>query len=167
METRSPESGQGSSLYTTSPNGANCARFGRDVPRLFVGALVNARAVAEAVAHHAAEGDPRVTVLACGERWRTPSDDGPLRFAVEDYLGAGAIPADLDSSLSLSPEAEVCVGAFRQAQNDIVRLLWESGSGRELRDAGFPQDVEYAARLDAYDAVPVMVGERLERWAGA
>jgi hypothetical protein len=33
--------------------------------------------------------------------------------------------------------------------------------GRELRAVGYPQDVEHAARLDVYDAVPDMEGERL------
>ena len=31
-----------------------------------------------------------MTVLACGERWQTPSEDGDLRMAVEDYLGASS-----------------------------------------------------------------------------
>ena len=37
----------------------------------------------------------------------------------------------------------------------------ESGSGRELRAAGYPEDVEHSARLDVYDAVPVMNGDML------
>jgi 2-phosphosulfolactate phosphatase len=135
------------------------------VPRLFVGALVNARAVARAVAQATADKDLTVTILAAGERWRTPSEDGVLRFAIEDYLGAGAILSELvrlAPSIAPSPEAEVCIGAFERARPELRRLLLESGSGRELREIGLGQDVEHAARLDVYDAVPVMVGERLE-----
>jgi 2-phosphosulfolactate phosphatase len=154
-------------VVLASPNGATCSRAGWAVPYLFVGALVNARAVGTAVSQTAAEDDLGITVLAAGERWRTPGEDGALRFAIEDYLGAGAILAALPPTLSRSPEAEVCAGAFQQAQRDLARLLWECGSGRELRAIGFGQDVEHAARLDAYDAVPVMVGERLERWHAA
>src|SRR5262245_51057599 len=40
----------GTSVVLASPNGATCSRYGRAVPRLLVGALVNARAVAAAVA---------------------------------------------------------------------------------------------------------------------
>jgi 2-phosphosulfolactate phosphatase len=156
----------GDVIVLASPNGATCSRFGRAVPRLLVGALVNARAVSEAVAATLASSDLAVTILACGERWQAPSEDGELRFAIEDYLGAGAIIAGLPSSLSRSPEARVCEGAYLAARDDLHTLLVESGSGRELREGGYPQDVEFAARLDAFDAVPTMDGDRLIAYRG-
>jgi 2-phosphosulfolactate phosphatase len=152
---------RGTRVVLASPNGATCSRYGRDVPRLLVGALVNARAVSEAVTEILASTDLTVTVLACGERWKQPNEDGELRFAIEDYLGAGAILSRLPKSLSRSPEALVCQGAFLAARDDLETILWESGSGRELREFGYPQDVEHAARLDVYDAVPAMVGDAL------
>jgi 2-phosphosulfolactate phosphatase len=151
----------GTRVVLASPNGATCSRYGRAVPHLLVGALVNARAVAEAVGQIVASSDLSVTVLACGERWKQPNEDGELRFAIEDYLGAGAILARLPASLSRSPEAVVCEGAFRAVSSDIATIVAESGSGRELREAGYPQDVEHAARLDVYDAVPAMAGDAL------
>ena len=151
----------GTRVVLASPNGATCSRFGRAVPHLLVGALLNATAVAEAVARLLADTDLGVTVLACGERWREQNEDGELRFAIEDYLGAGAILAGLPSSLSRSPEALVCEGAFRAAHADLAAIVSESGSGRELIAAGYPGDVEHAARLDVYDAVPTMHGDQL------
>jgi 2-phosphosulfolactate phosphatase len=152
----------GTRVVLASPNGATCSQYGKVVPLLFVGTLVNAGAVADAVSTAVAGSEVGVTVLACGERWQQPNEDGELRFAIEDYLGAGAIISRLP--LSRSPEAEVCEGAFRHARAELPRLIAESGSGRELRAIGFTSDVERAARLDLYDAVPVMNGERLERW---
>jgi 2-phosphosulfolactate phosphatase len=35
-------------------------------------------------------------------------------------------------------------------------LLWESGSGRELRTKGFDADVRHAAQVDVYDCAPVL-----------
>jgi len=152
----------GDRVVLASPNGATCSRFGRTVPHLLVGALVNARAVADAVAELlAADPDLTVTILACGERWRQPSEDGELRFAIEDYLGAGAIIVNLPESLSRSPEAALCEGAFRSAEGSLHDVLWESGSGRELRAAGYPQDVEHAMQLNLYDTVPRMVNDWL------
>src|SRR5262249_31106103 len=53
---------------------------GSRAPALFVGALVNAHAVAAAVAHLLNRaGSLNVTVLACGERWRTPAEEGVRR----------------------------------------------------------------------------------------
>ena len=154
----------GTLVVLASPNGATCSRYGREVPQLFVGALVNARAVADAVAEVLRRGNLSVTVLACGERWKTPSEDGDLRFAIEDLLGAGAILSYLPPHLERSPEALVCEAAFRGSEGALDRLLAECGSGRELHAAGYPQDVAHSARLNAYDAVPSMHGERIEQY---
>jgi 2-phosphosulfolactate phosphatase len=123
--------------------------------------LVNAHAVSEALAAILATSDVNVTILACGERWRTANEDGKLRFAIEDYLGAGAIISGLPASVTRSPEALVCDGAFRSVRQNLAGVVWESGSGRELQEMGYPQDVEHAARLDVYAVVPVMENGRL------
>jgi phosphosulfolactate phosphohydrolase-like enzyme len=46
---------------------------------------------------------------------------------------------------------------------ELEQVVAQSGSGRELCAIGFAEDVRHAARLDVYDAVPVLRGERLER----
>ena len=152
----------GTRIVLASPNGATCSRYARAVPFLFVGALVNAEAVATVVSHLLDTTDRCVTIIACGERWQPPSADGALRVALEDYLGAGAILASL--RYEQSPEARACAGAFTHSRRDIATLLWECGSGRQLRSMGFPEDVRHAAQLNSYDAVPVMRGRHLERY---
>ena len=152
----------GTRIVLASPNGATCSRYTRAVPFLFVGALVNAEAVATVVSHLLDTTDRCVTIIACGERWQPPSADGALRVALEDYLGAGAILASLHHEPS--PEARVCASAFTHSRRDIAALLWDCGSGRELRSMGFPEDVRHAAQLNSYDAVPVMRGEHVERY---
>lgn len=151
-------------IVLRSPNGATCSRYAPQVPYLFVGTLLNAAAVATVVAQVLATTAHCVTVLACGERWRTPSEEGELRFAIEDALGAGAILAQLPDTKS--PEARFCEGAFASVQPDLATIIRECGSGRELYERGFGADVEHAARLNAYAAVPVMRGECFTRWSG-
>ena len=108
-----------------SPNGATCSRYAGQVPYLFVGALVNAQATALAVSKVLEKNEAQnVTVIACGERWKTPLEDGALRFAVEDYLGAGAILSYLQCEKSL--EARVCEGAFLHVQNKFERVIWSA-----------------------------------------
>jgi 2-phosphosulfolactate phosphatase len=152
----------GTRVVLASPNGATCSQYARQVPYLFVGALVNAQAVGSAVSRVMGASDLPVTVLACGERWRTPSEDGELRFALEDYLGAGAILSYLP--YNKSPDARVCVGAFLQAQDELGELLRECESGRELSEMSFAEDVQWAARLNASDTVPFIQGEYLTRF---
>ncbi|HEX6289952.1 MAG TPA: 2-phosphosulfolactate phosphatase [Herpetosiphonaceae bacterium] len=154
----------GTRIVLRSPNGATCSRYAPQVPHLFVGALLNAAAVAAVVADMLESTEARVTLLACGERWATSGEDGALRFAIEDALGAGAILSYLP--YPKSPEARVCEAAYTAMREDIGALLWECGSGRELRERGFGGDVEHAGRLNLYDAVPVMRGACIERWRG-
>jgi 2-phosphosulfolactate phosphatase len=151
----------GTAIIIASPNGAVCCAYGRQAPHLFVGGLNNARAVAATVSSLLDATDLGVTVVACGERWKTPTEDGAIRFAVEDYLGAGAILSHL--SHARSPEARACAAAFLGARDDLQQLIEDCGSGRELRAMGFGEDAVHAAKLDCYDVVPAMRGERLER----
>ncbi len=148
----------GTRVLLASPNGATCARYAGAVPALFAGAFVNAKAVADAVAELLAENaDLAVTVLACGERWREPdADDGDLRFAIEDFLAAGAIISHLPDSLSRSPEAGASGAAFRAARGDLLRQLRECGSGTELIAKGYPGDVDEAAALDTIFVAPIL-----------
>lgn len=152
----------GTRIVLRSPNGATCSRYAPEVPALFAGTLLNAAAVAAAVDRLLATTDRCVTILACGERWRSASEDGELRFAIEDALGAGAILAQL--AHAKSPEARFCEAAFRSAHHELAAMLWECGSGRELREWGFEEDVRHAARLNLYDAVPVMRGGWFALW---
>lgn len=151
-------------IVLRSPNGATCSRYAPQVPYLFAGTLLNAAAVARVVDQVLSMTDHNVTVLACGERWTTPSEDGELRFAIEDALGAGAILARLP--YDQSPEARFCAGAFQAAEADLAAIIRECGSGRELYERGFGADVEHAVQLNAYDAVPVMRAECFTRWVG-
>jgi 2-phosphosulfolactate phosphatase len=144
----------GMRIVLPSPNGAACCRLGEAAPHLLVGALVNARTVGAVVSALMEETTLAVTVIACGERWLQPGDDGQLRVAIEDYLGAGAILARIP--YSASPEARVCVAGFLAVEHEIADLLWDSISGRELRQKGWGADVTRAARLNISSTVPVL-----------
>ncbi|MBC8139429.1 MAG: 2-phosphosulfolactate phosphatase [Fibrella sp.] len=148
----------GTRVLLASPNGATCARYAAQVPALFVGAFVNAKSVADAVAALMAENAGlAVTVLACGERWRErDTDDGDLRFAVEDFLAAGAIVSYLPERLTRSPEATAAVAAFHAAQYDLPCHLRECGSGIELIERGYSGDVDEAAALNTLSVAPVL-----------
>ena len=131
----------GVAVVLASPNGATCAALAGRAAAVFAGALVNASATARAAA---ALGRP-VTVLACGE-----CAGDSVRFAVEDWLGAGAV-LDCFAERDLSVEAEVCRDGFRVVRDRLERLLLDCASGRELLDRGWGDDVRFAACLDRLD----------------
>lgn len=150
----------GTKVAVVSPNGAFCARLGRRSPSLFVGCFVNAAAVAKAVSEILAGTGSAVTIIACGERERLTGGRSVIRWAVEDYLGAGAILSGLQ--FDKSPDAVVCEGAFRSCREIMGEIMTECQSGRELAEWGFARDVTFSTRLDVSRCVPVLRGGRLE-----
>ena len=151
-----------------SPNGSALAFGGADgasAASVLAGCLRNASAVARAAA---AQAGP-VAVVAAGERWH--GDLGPVRPAVEDLVGAGAVLSAVvdhrraatgpgSGATAASPEAEAAIAAFAAVRHDLGAWLPSTASGRELVARGWADDVATAAALDADDVVPVLDGPR-------
>lgn len=137
-------------LVLPSPNGSTIsAALASVVPTVVAACLRNASAVA---AWLAARPELTVAVVPAGERW----PDGRLRVAVEDLWGAGAVLSTL-VGVGASPEARVAAAAFDAVRPRLAAELRACASGRELIEAGFADDVEVAAELDASTVVPVLV----------
>jgi 2-phosphosulfolactate phosphatase len=141
-----------------SPNGATISVLAAELgpATVLAGCLRNATATARR-ARELAAGGP-IGIVASGERWA----DGPLRHAVEDLLGAGAVLAALDpsgasSAPCCSPDAAAARAAFVAARPLLVDHLLGSSSGRELASIGFTDDVHTAAALDATDVAAQLV----------
>lgn len=148
----------GARLVLPSPNGSALTFGARDAGagRVLVGCLRNAGAIASAVGSAAT-----VSVIAAGERWRGTT--GPLRPALEDQLGAGAIIDALGEKGELSPEAAAARAVYRDAAPELPRRLSDSGSGRELVGRGRKNDVDLAAQINTSNAVPELIGDELLR----
>ena len=80
---------------------------------------------AQAVATMARTLGHAIAVIACGERW----EDGSLRPAFEDMLGAGAIIKGLAGDCS--PEALAAVAVFEQCHSDLPGVLKRCASGKD------------------------------------
>ena len=130
-------------------------------PAVILGCLRNASAVADRILDLQRERGKRtnIAVIAAGE---LPSRDGdaPLRFAVEDLLGAGAVIDALGARGidHTSPEAAAAAEAFRGLRTAARHLLTASGSGQELIERGSRDEVLAAADVDASTVVPVLQG---------
>jgi 2-phosphosulfolactate phosphatase len=143
----------GTKLVLPSPNGAALAVAAREAGTALViaGCLRNAPAVGRWLA---ARGGP-VGVLAAGECW--PGANGPLRPAVEDWLGAGAIVTATDPlGAASTPDAIAAADSFTGAADRLAWMLAESVSGRELRGHGRDKDVAMAAEHGVSECVPVL-----------
>ncbi|NHD18426.1 MULTISPECIES: 2-phosphosulfolactate phosphatase [unclassified Actinopolyspora] len=140
---------EGTLVALASPNGAAlCSEASELGAVVFTGCLRNAGTVA-AAAGAAARNGP-IGVVAAGER----RQNGTIRFAVEDLLGAGAIISALSNGLgSCSVEADTAARSYRST-TDLHRAVRYCDSGRELVALGYGADVELAARTDASTTAP-------------
>lgn len=133
--------------------------FAGTVSIVIAGSLRNRAAVAEWVlARQGDKGDRfTVAVVAAGGM----RDDAAPRFAVEDFLGAGAIiDALADAGIDYcSPEAAVASAAFSGLRNATGHLIGSSGSGQELSRAGRRAEIDEAISIDASAAVQLLGAE--------
>jgi 2-phosphosulfolactate phosphatase len=136
-------------LVLPSPNGGSLAMGAKAVP-VFTACLRNAPAVAK----RAASCGSRIAVIPAGERW----EDDTLRPCLEDLIGAGAVLAELAGTLS--PEAELAESSFARFRQTLRDVLSRCGSGKELIQRGFAEDVELAAAYAVSSAAPVLAGDR-------
>jgi 2-phosphosulfolactate phosphatase len=138
----------GTRLVLPSQNGATLVvAAARIAGAVVVASLRNAPAVARWL-----DSWPgHVAVIAAGERW----PDGTTRFAIEDWLGAGAVIASLRGGTQ-SAEARLAAASFTSSRPQLVEILTDSISGRELTARGFAGDVGLAADYDSSSAVPVV-----------
>ena len=150
----------GQTVVITTTNGTAALHASRDAAEIVVGAIVNRRAVAEAVRRLA--GDQGVVHLVCA------GTDGVV--SAEDVLAAGAI---LDAALCDAP-ADVLDGSAHAAREAFRRLVGEpdpqaamvaafrrAPGGANLVALGMEADLPACAKLDTTAVVP-----RLDRATG-
>jgi len=135
---------RGRVMYMSTTNGTRAIVACRSAPAIYPAALVNARAVARAMAR-----DGRDVTLVC-------AGTGGL-LAVEDVIGAGAILDALHeerSNLTHSSDEPIVARALFQAVRQSLRDAISAGKGGEnVIAAGLSVDIDFAARLDTLDVI--------------
>jgi 2-phosphosulfolactate phosphatase len=77
-----------------------------------------------------------------------------MRFALEDYLGAGAVISFFKGNLI--GKAEDAILSFRSFKKDINRTISKCISGVELIEKGFEGDIALACEINVSASVPVL-----------
>ncbi len=145
-------------LVFSTTNGTRAVAAAQDSREIWLGALVNRRAVCQRLRSTA----PSQVWLVCA------GTDGVV--ALEDVLTAGAILADLEEPPA-NDAGFLAKLAWRQVQattqelpagaldgENLERALWQqfemADGGRNLVETGYSNDLRFAARLDTLDIVP-------------
>ena len=137
---------RGARLVLTTTNGTGAIARCEGAKAIYAGALVNASAIAAAIAK---ESFPSLFLVCAG---RTTG------VALEDLLGAGAIldallGKDADPLL-LSDGGRLALELFRRERAHLHRYVSACESGRNLTRLGCSDDVALCARLDALNVAP-------------
>jgi 2-phosphosulfolactate phosphatase len=144
-------------LVVPSLNGGTLTSNAATAPFAIVACLRNAVAVGRFVAATLRLGlVDRVTIVAAAEKWKDDiAAPERTRFALEDWLGAGAIALECRArDAMLSSEAEFAARGYAASRRDLHAVVATSVTGRELIDIGFGSDVALAVAAGVDDGVP-------------
>ena len=138
---------EGATLFMTTTNGTRAILAAARAPLVLTAALVNAGAVAAALAEHGSD----VTLLASGTQGYISS---------EDVLGAGSVIAALRERADVSLASDVAWMAerlFLSQRHELPAAIRASRGGHNVVRAGLSADIAFCADLDRLSVVGVVV----------
>lgn len=146
-----PERVERADVVFLTTNGTRTLGRVRDAEDLILGCLRNAQAVADELLDRSA---PDVYLVCAGSRGQ---------FALEDFLGAGALVHHLsETELDLNDAAVAARQAFRRHRDDPLEPLRRSRVGGVIEQEGHLDCLEHAGALNASARVPrVNAGDQL------
>ena len=140
---------EGKTLIYSTTNGTVAMTQPARAARVYCGALLNARALAE---HILARHEKETILVVC-------SGSGN-NFNFEDFYGAGYFVECFRSHVGdLSDAAKAALALYRQAK--APEALLDCRVGRMMAARGLAHEVEFACRRDAFPVVPALEGGRL------
>lgn len=129
----------GDYLVITTSNGTRILENMK--ARTLIGSFVNAKAVAEAASEIA---DKHIEIVMAGVRGE---------FAIEDFLGAGAIISNLtDYELD-----EMALSSYMASRDEkmVNKAVINSNSASGLKKLGYNKDISFSIKKDIYDIIPI------------
>jgi 2-phosphosulfolactate phosphatase len=141
-----PEKVGGKTLVMSTTNGTAAMSLTGSASRVLIGALLNLSTVVEELARTEAE-----PVLICAGVDR--------RFALEDVTAAGLMASRLmearPGEWELNDGALAAVALAREF-GVSSRFFALTAGGRNIANAGLSDDLDFCARLDVHDILPVL-----------
>lgn len=129
----------GDYLVITTSNGTRILEDMKS--RVLIGSFINAKAVAEAASEIA---DNHIEIVMAGVRGE---------FAIEDFLGAGAIISNLtDYKLD-----EMALSSYMASRDEkmVNKAVINSNSASGLKKLGYNKDISFSIKKDIYDIIPI------------
>ena len=144
---------KGKKIILTTTSGTKAMISSKDAKYVFIGAFLNARAIAKATLNVAEQEKTGISLISTGT-------DG--HFSLEDFICAGAIaegfPAD-DAEHSDAVSAALL--AFQGAHKSLTKVIQSGHHAVRLKSLGFEEDVKFCCRLNIFQIVPFFKDETI------
>ena len=146
--------------YTSNGTGAIRKAYSACGLPVYIAALLNVAAVSSALTRAASADQAKGIVILCSGRYGRPSaEDLHCAGLIVENVAKGLREADIIPQLGDS--ATIAAGYATSNGDRSTEVLMKSEHGRFLESIGFAADLEFASRVDVYDAVPLFDGERV------
>ena len=144
-----PEKIAGRPIAFTTTNGTRAIRACSRSDALIAASFLNGRAVVRLLEQQAND----ILIVCAGTRGK-PS--------LEDTICGGMLLDRL--CCARTTEAEAAVSEWDLHRSNLAAMMkYESKHGGSLVELGFESDLDFAARLDAFDIVPIREGDTMVR----
>jgi 2-phosphosulfolactate phosphatase len=142
-----PETVEGKTILLTTSNGTRALLGVQGARDIVIASYVNLTAVL-ALMKMAVNSNTDVTIICAAEEGI---------FALEDAACAGRFVRVMPraSSVVMNDAAAASVLIDRKYGDNIAKIFQDSSHGKELKAAGFGDDLTTAAAVDSYSVVPI------------
>ncbi|MEG1871090.1 MAG: 2-phosphosulfolactate phosphatase family protein [Peptostreptococcaceae bacterium] len=138
------EAVKGKTLVMTTTNGTKAIKNSEDAERIFIGALINGRAVAKKLV----ELNEDVTFINAGTNGE---------FSMDDFITSGYIinsVNDMSSKPCTLTDIAITSQYIYINNTDIISFVENAIHYNRLKDLGYDKDLEYCLTKDIVDIVP-------------
>lgn len=143
----------------TTTNGTNLLiKLQKNSNRVLIGSLLNLTSVVEEAFEVACrEHFDGIGVACAGKEGRLVADDFYCAGLVVDR-----VLQSVGEKFELDDAARVAVSWYK-ANDDVINVLMQSESGRNILKYGKDADIRFCARIDVYNIVPKVAGNIVTR----
>lgn len=145
---------KGKTVILSTTNGTVAIKKGNKAKKLYIGSLLNSKAVVSRILE--SYQDETILLIASGAGGS---------FNVEDFYGTGhflySLLCQSSKEWDLTDSAYVAYQFFKKKKDESRQVLMNGAIGKMLIADGFAETIDFAAKQDIYDTVPLLKGDSI------
>ncbi len=143
----SPDRVQGKTMILTTTSGTTAVTRSEKATVVFIGAFLNASAVAQKALEVAENKKINVSFVLAGERGK---------FSLEDFVCAGAVAERFpEAGVNFTDKALVALAEFKLMKGNLLENIMKAEHAKHLITLGLRRDIEFSCQIDISRTVPI------------